>query len=283
MTDRVVAVLGRGLVPADTPVLRADDRGVLHGDGVFETMHVRAGAPWLLAEHLARMARSADLLDLALPDADVLTELATSVCQTATDTAEAMLRLVCTRGPEGGGEVTAYATWGPVPPAAREVRRTGISVVTSALGIRATAGPPAPYLLHGAKSLSYAVNMAAHRWARQRGADDLLWLSDEGFVLEGPTSNLVWVNDGRLCTVPATETGILPGITVRWLLEHAGALGLTAAEQMVRPEALLGADGVWLTSSVRGAVAVRSLDGVMLPPSPYTAPIQRLLGHPVEN
>ena len=59
MTNRVVAVLGRGVVPAETLVLRADDLGVLRGDGIFETMHVRGGRVWLLDEHLARMAASA--------------------------------------------------------------------------------------------------------------------------------------------------------------------------------------------------------------------------------
>ena len=53
-----MAVLGRGVVPADTPILRADDLGALRGDGIFETMHVRRGHAWLLDEHLARMARS---------------------------------------------------------------------------------------------------------------------------------------------------------------------------------------------------------------------------------
>ena len=55
MPDRVVAVLGRGVVPADTPVLRADDVGVLRGDGIFESVHIRAGRPWLFDPHLARL------------------------------------------------------------------------------------------------------------------------------------------------------------------------------------------------------------------------------------
>ena len=57
MSDqRVVALLGVGVVPADTPILRADDLGALRGDGIFETMHVRDGRAWLLDEHLDRMA-----------------------------------------------------------------------------------------------------------------------------------------------------------------------------------------------------------------------------------
>src|SRR5689334_7433369 len=64
---RVVAVLGVGVVAPDTPILRADDLGALRGDGIFETMHVRAGTAWLLDQHLARMANSAERLQLALP------------------------------------------------------------------------------------------------------------------------------------------------------------------------------------------------------------------------
>ncbi|HEY2790788.1 MAG TPA: aminotransferase IV, partial [Micromonosporaceae bacterium] len=57
--ERRVAVLGRGLVPTDTPILRADDLGALRGDGIFETIHVRDGRTWQFDEHMARMARSA--------------------------------------------------------------------------------------------------------------------------------------------------------------------------------------------------------------------------------
>jgi 4-amino-4-deoxychorismate lyase len=81
VTERpVVAVLGRGVVPADTPILRADDLGVLRGDGIFETIHVAGGAPRLLEQHLDRMARSAARLELDLPDREALTGLAAATC-----------------------------------------------------------------------------------------------------------------------------------------------------------------------------------------------------------
>src|SRR5437773_569547 len=113
--DRVVAVLGRGVVPAETPILRADDLGALRGDGIFETMHVRAGRPWLADEHLTRMARSAARLELPLPALPALAELVDQALAAWDPAVEAALRLVCTRGPEGGGPVTAYATVAPVP------------------------------------------------------------------------------------------------------------------------------------------------------------------------
>jgi 4-amino-4-deoxychorismate lyase len=283
MTERVVAVLGRGVVPVDAPILRADDLGVLRGDGVFETMHVRAGRPWLLDEHLARMARSAAKLDLDLPGRPALTELAGTACAAWSGTGEGALRLICTRGPESGptaGQVTAYATVTPLGDTVRAARRDGIAVATATLGITAALRPRAPWLLGGAKSLSYAVNMASQRWAYAQGLDDVLWVSADGYALEAPTSTLVWLAGGTLCTVPAAETGILPGTTARWLLDHAGDLGWDAAERMVDPAGLPATDGVWLISSVRGPAPVRALDGNPIPPSPHTRAILDLTGYP---
>jgi 4-amino-4-deoxychorismate lyase len=276
VADRVVAVLGRGVVPADTPILRADDLGVLRGDGVFETMHVRARQPWLLAAHLDRMARSAARLDLALPSAPELAGLAAEACAQWPEEQEGALRLVCTRGVEDGGTVTVFATLSPIGAAVLRARRDGVAVAIASLGYAADARTPAPWLLGGVKSLSYAVNMASLRWAGAHGVDDVLWVSADGWALEAPTATLVWLDGDRLCTVPAESTGILPGCTARHLLDNAGRLGFTADERMVRPTELT--DGAWLLSSVRGVAQVRSIDGRDLPDSPETPRIRKLLG-----
>lgn len=282
---RVVAVLGRGVVAADTPVLRADDLGVVRGDGVFETLHVRGGRPWLLAEHLARMATSAARLELELPDRDALVALAGEACDAWPTEREGALRLVCTRGPEplpgsDPGDVTVFATLSAVGEAVRAARRDGIALATVTLGLSAEVRREASWLLGGVKSTSYAVNMASQRWARGHGLGDVLWISSDGYALEGPTSSLVWLDGDTLCTVPAEQTGILPGITARWLLDHAGRLGWRAAERMVRPAELATTGGVWLVSSVRGPVPVRELDSVRLAESPYVTAVRDLLGHP---
>lgn len=276
---RVLAVAGRGLLPPDTAVLRADDLGVLRGDGVFETMHVRGGRPWLLPAHLARMAGSARRLGLALPAAAEWEALAAQVCGQWPAAEEGVLRLVCTRGPEAGGPVTAYALLGPVPTATRRAR-AGVAVVTADLGVTAGARAAAPWLLGGVKSLSYGVNMATLRWAGERAVDDVLWVSTDGWALEAPTATLVWVDGDRLCTVPSEATGILPGCTARYLLDHCATLGLRPVEAMVRPAGLRAADGVWLVSSVRGLAPVRTLDGTALTPSAHTPALRRLLGFP---
>ncbi|MET7706522.1 aminotransferase class IV [Micromonospora sp. NPDC005413] len=279
-TARIV-VLGRGPVPAGDPVLRGDDLGVLRGDGLFETMHLRQGRPWLRDEHLARLAAAASAVELVLPPTAALIDLLDEVRSGWPAQVEGALRLVCTRGPEAGGPSTIYATLSEVPASSRVARRDGISVATLPLGVPADARNGLSWLPAGIKSTSYAVNSAARRWADRAGVDDVLWISSDGYALEGPTANVVWLTGDTLCTVPAATTGILAGTTVAWLLAHAAELGLSAAERMVTPAELHAADGVWFTSSVRGAAEVHTLDGVRRARCPRTPALHALLGFPV--
>jgi 4-amino-4-deoxychorismate lyase len=278
VADRVVAVLGQGVVPAGTPILRADDLGALRGDGIFESVHVRGGRPWLLDAHLARMARSAARLGIVLPPPAALEELAAQALAAWDPGVEAALRLICTRGPEAGPGPTVFAVVAPVGPGQLRGRREGVAVLTATLGFPVTARAAAPWLLGGAKTLSYAVNMASLRWAEQHGADDVLWVSSDGYALEAPTATLVWLDGGTLWTVPPEETGILAGTTARYLLDHAGELGFAAGERLVRPADLTVAQGIWLLSSIRGPAEVRSLDGVPRKPAADTDALCTLLG-----
>ncbi|MEV4718264.1 aminotransferase class IV [Micromonospora noduli] len=276
-----IAVLGRGPVPPGDPVLRGDDLGVLHGDGLFETMHLRGGQPWLRDEHLARLATAAAAVELPLPPTSALIDLLDQVRTGWPAAVEGALRLVCTRGPEAGAPPTIYATLAPVPAASRAARRDGITVATLPLGLPAAARSGLTWLPVGIKSTSYAVSSAARRWARRAGVDDVLWISSDGYALEGPTANVVWLTDDTLCTVPAASTGILAGTTAAWLLAHASELGLGAAERMVSAAELHAADGVWFTSSLRGAAEVHTLDGVRRALCPRTPALQALLNFPV--
>ena len=275
-----MAVPGRGLVPAGEPVLRGDDRGVLHGDGLFETLHLRAGRPWLRDAHLARLRAGAAAIDLPLPPVEALVELLDAVRVGWPTETEGALRLVCTRGPEDDGPPTVYATLGEVPAATRRARRDGVTVATLPLGVAARSRPELGWLPAGVKSISYATSTAARRWARRVGVDDVLWVSTDGYVLEAPTANVVWLTAGTLLTVPAAATGVLPGVTAHHLLARATELGLTAAEHLPTVADLHNAEAIWLTSSLRGPTEVTSLNGTPRPRSPLTPRLQSLLGFP---
>lgn len=267
------------MVDPKAALLAPDDLGAVRGDGVFETIHVRGGRPFGLDAHLARMARSAERLEFALPGDDRLRAMAMAACAEFGDQAEGALRLVATRGPETGGDPTVYCTLSPVPAATIALRNAGLRVVTLSLGYLADSRAKAPWLLGGAKTLSYAVTMAALRHAKNTGYDDALWVSEDGYALEGPTATLVWLVDDTLYTVPA-DTGILIGTTAAYLFDHARELGLRTDQARIRPQDLARTDGVWLTSSTRGVAPVLTLDGMDMAQSPQSARLQELSGYP---
>ena len=241
----------------DRIVVSATD---LLGDGVFETTHLRPDGPWLLDAHLERLSRSAALLGLPPPPA---VDLAHLHGQTGA------LRIIYTRS-------LLHAGVSEIPASVLRERRDGIRVISAGLGVPVDHRPP--WSISAAKSLSYANNFAARRWAARQGADDLIWHSLEGYALEAPTASIVWLAGGTLHTVPPAEAGILAGITAGHLLSVAGAVGLRATERMVTMAELAGADAIWLTSSLRGLAEVISLDGVPRPRSPWTPRLLALLG-----
>jgi 4-amino-4-deoxychorismate lyase len=248
-------------VPADQPVVTAFDQGLGRGDGVFESVAVVDGRAPYVAAHLARMRSSAALLELPDPGDDVWHALLDTVLADWPAGVEGVCRLFLTRGLGAGAPPTALALLSPVPAETLQQRAEGIAVVSLGLGVPAAFRADAPWLLGGAKTLSYAVNMAAQRHAHAVGADDVVFTSLEGQLLEGPTSTVVWSADGVLHT-PPLDTGILPGTTMARLFARASDAGRPTAVTAGTVDDLHAADAVWLVSGVRGAVVVHTLDGV---------------------
>jgi 4-amino-4-deoxychorismate lyase len=248
-------------VPADEPVVTAFDQGLGRGDGVFESVAVTGDGTPHLDPHLARMANSAALLELADPGPAVWRALVDAVLADWPADVEGVCRLFLTRGLGDGLPPTALALLAPVPAEVVRQRAEGISVVSLGLGVPADFRARAPWLLGGAKTLSYAVNMAALRHAHEVGADDVVFTCLDGSLLEGPTSTVVWAAGGTLHT-PPLETGILPGTTVARLFERAADDGWPTAHTAGTVADLHAADAVWLLSGVRLAAVVHTLDGV---------------------
>lgn len=275
--QRKVAVWRDGAavaVAADEPVVTAFDAGLGRGDGVFESISVTRGATPHLADHLRRLARSAALLELADPGEAAWEELTAAALLGWDPRTEGVLRLFLTRGDHG--TPTAIALLAAVPAETVQQRERGISVISLSLGIPADFRARAPWLLGGAKTLSYAVNMATQRHAQREGADDVVLTSLEGRVLEGPTSTVVWAADGELRTAPV-DTGILPGTTQARLFARAEEDGWPTAVVPGTVDDLHGADAVWLISGIRGAAVVHTLDGVRRGDADLTARVRELL------
>jgi 4-amino-4-deoxychorismate lyase len=268
VTLLAVAVGGRGLVAPDEPVLHADDEALLRGRAAFETVRVYGGRPFRLADHLARMQASARRLDIRWRDG--FEELAADALAAA-GAPDAVLRLYLTPGRERSEAPRALALVSTLPEDLEERRARGISLV-SLLGVRACA----PWLLGGVKSTSYAVNMAAEAEARRRGADDAVFTTEDGVVLEGPVTNVWWRRGRTLCT-PSLDLGILAGVTRAVLLEAAADLGYEVREGAFPLADLLAADEVFTSSSVREVLPVVAVDGVRFARGPAAAELQRRL------
>jgi 4-amino-4-deoxychorismate lyase len=272
----VVVTLDGGVCDPDIPLLHADDLAAVRGDGVFETLLVRDGGPCLVEAHLRRLAHSAQLLELPAPDLVAWRHAIATAARTwvTAGEVEGALRLVYTRGRESGSPPTAYVTVNPLAERVTGARRDGVRAVSLDRGLPSAGTDAMPWLLAGAKTLSYAVNMAALRHASAHGADDVIFVSSDGFVLEGPRSTVVIAingEDGPCLLTPPPWYPILRGTTQQALFEVARAKGYDCDYRALRPADLLTAQGVWLISAITLAARVHTLDGRPLRQAPIAA------------
>jgi 4-amino-4-deoxychorismate lyase len=246
------------------PQLAMTDWGATRGDGVFESISIIDGRMPPLGARFDRLEASARALDLPVIDRARWTEALAMSIEAHDPVQRLAVTFAMTRGIEGGdGTPTAWLLARP----ARDftgIRRSGVSVVTLDRGYASDAADGAPWLLLGAKHLSYATNAAALREASRRGADDVIFTSTDGLALEGPTSSLL-VRRGDVVESPGVESGILAGTTQATAFRFFESGGLRTRFAPIRARDLADCDALWLVSSVRQAVAVHTLDAQPMP------------------
>jgi 4-amino-4-deoxychorismate lyase len=278
MPSHVLAILNRPSAdapahdPAAEPFRFADptaphlsmlDLGATRGDGIFESISVGNGHPQALEHHLRRFGKSAAALELPAPDIDAWRSAILAAIAELGAVDEAFVKAVLTRGVEGGDIPTGWVYAAHSPDYTRQ-RTDGVRVVMLDRGYRHDVERTSPWLLAGAKTLSYAVNRSVAREAVRRNADDVIFVSSDGYVLEGPTSTVVFRRGGTLLT-PGTGLGILDGTTQASIFRYAQSRGLMTGFELSRPDDLRAADAAWLVSSVRLAAPIRELDGAPFP------------------
>ncbi|RKS93394.1 4-amino-4-deoxychorismate lyase [Microbacterium sp. AG790] len=239
------------------PALTVGELSTQRGDGIFESIGVVDGHAQEVEAHLSRLAHSAQLCDLPHPHLEQWRQ-AVALAAAACGAGEAVIKLILSRGIEHGPTPTAWVTAAPAADFSA-ARTRGIRVVTLDRGYALDTPARAPWLLLGAKTLSYAVNMAALREAHRRGADDAIFITSDGFVLEAPTASLI-LRRGDSFVTPAPNAGILHGTTQLSLFEHLEARGFETGYETVPVSELQTADAAWLVSSVRLAAPVTAVD-----------------------
>ena len=244
-----------GFVPPAEACISVFDTGFLHGDGVFETMHVYGGRIFRFEQHMQRLFSGLERLRIKppflIPDAE---QVFAKLCEH--EVTHGVARIYVTSGMRditGSGQlrgqpsVIAWAwpkTLEPNPPPLR--------VMMSSVHLDSNS------VLAGIKSANRLPFILAGHEADRLGFDDAILLNEKGHVVEATTANLFAVIDGRLVT-PSLEDGALPGVTRGVILELARKLGLTVREVGVKHSLLVEATEIFLTNSVREIVPVSEL------------------------
>lgn len=247
--------------------IATSDRGLLYGDGLFETALFVDGAAPLWPRHLLRLQADAARLDLPLPPADALLVTAQRACA---GLPRAAVRLTLTRG---SGE-RGYAP--PARPAPRWIVSAGIAPAIApdwyAAGIRVRccalrlASQPR---LAGIKHLNRLEQVLARaEWNDAAIAEGLLG-DMNGAVVSATAANLFVVRGGQLSTPVLTECGVAGVARAEVLARRDVTIARLTWDDLMR------ADEVFLTSSLRGILPVRRIDDTPFTPGPVARGLQR--------
>jgi branched-chain amino acid aminotransferase len=242
------------LVDGPLAVARAE-RGLLLGDGLFETILVFNGKPLWGNMHFLRLEASA--AELGIPfDRDGLDDALAELLAAAPKSHQ-VLRVTLTRGSAArglaadGGSPSLLLTLDPFDP---KLMFQPVSLASTAI----RRNPASVSSRH--KTLSYIDNIAAAREAAAKGAEDALMLNAKGAVACSSIAN-IFLLKGRTLITPARDQGILTGVMRQALVHSAARLGLTPEERAVKPAEIRKADAVFVSNSLRFIRPVTSLDG----------------------
>jgi len=245
------------IVPADRAKVSVFDRGIMRGDGLFETMRTYHGRIFKIEEHLARLDRGLEALRYPVRLAGLGLKAAIEETVHVSGLESARVRAEVTRG-TGSGKLTAHTNTPPTVIVTVEpiidTPFKPLDVIISS--IRRDEKSP----LSGIKTINYVPGILALMEAEDSGADDAILLNYAGNVAECGTSNVFIMREGVLIT-PDLASGILSGIVRQTVIDIAGKLGIPAEERQVAPSELDSADEIFLTSSGREIAPVRNLNG----------------------
>jgi len=261
---------GRIVMPEEAHVSIAD-RGLLLGDGLFETMAVHNGQVFDLDAHLERLASGLGVLGFV--QAVDLSKLRAGIARyiAAEEASCAVLRVTVTRGagprglaPPEAPRPTIFMTLSPMP----AVREIPLSLHVAAVTRRNEHSP-----LSRVKALPYLDNLLALSEARAHGADDALMLNTRGTIACATVANVFVIREGRLETPPVCD-GALPGTMRALVLSLAKQAGVAPVENSLHVKDLAEADEVILTNSISRVMEAKDCNGL---------PLQRRAGTAVER
>jgi branched-chain amino acid aminotransferase len=278
------------LVDREEATVSVDDRGFRYGDAAFETCRVYGGVVFAWDRHRERLEATCETLGMpgAVPD-----DLEARIDETlsANDLEDAYLRVSVSRGVQPGKltpqetvDPTVVVYVEPLPRGGTDGERVWDepAVVQSVTRRR----PPDSVLPADAKTHNYLNGILARLELRRASRDgyqpdEALMRDTDGYLAEGATSNLFFVDDGILRT-PA-EGSLLPGITRKTVIDLAESEDFTIDSGQYTLEDLRGADEAFLTNSTWEIRPIATADGIEIGSGPMTKLLQRLYDQRVEE
>lgn len=262
MTERTIYINGEFL-EEDKAGISPFNRGLLYGDGLFETVRSYKGRLFALEDHFLRLEESADFLRIPLPFdlAQLQTILSRLLKKNRLEDEDGRFRINLSRG-EGKRGLFAdkdapsevVITVEAVSPGIERIQQEGVKLVVIR-DIHLDSRSP----LSAHKTFNYIPGVLGLFQVEDAGGDEGLFLNYEGNIVEGVTSNVFMVKGGRLFT-PPLSSGLLPGITRKKVIAVARQAGFDISESKISEEELFCADEVFITSSVREVVPVTAVD-----------------------
>ncbi|MCF7669554.1 MAG: aminotransferase class IV [Verrucomicrobia bacterium] len=253
--------LNNHFVEEEAAMIHVSDRGFLYGDGLFETIRIENGLPFLLEKHYERLTEGAEFLHIPMPlQLDDVRDIALELVR-RNNRPCAALRIELTRG-AGGRGYTPPATASPTlilslyetSPVNRQGPGTTSAFVSELFHLH-----PAKIQLF--KTNNKLVQVLAAMEAARHGFSEAILTDTNGYAAETSSGNLFWIRDKTVYT-PPIQSVILPGITRALIIELCNRLDIPCREGQITPADLLKANAVFLTQSVSGIKHITQINGV---------------------
>lgn len=271
------------IVEEEEALLPVSDRGVLFGDGLFETVRAYGGRPFRLERHLARLREGCRVLCITgIPGDEEIGEAISLLYRENVGNGDAYVRITVTGGAFDGsrtlrrsGPPNLFVVVKPLEPYPEEFYTRGVRLTVSSIRRNATS----PLLR--IKTNNYLESLFARHEAVEAGFHDAVFLNTYGHIAEASTSNIFLVTDETVCT-PHLECGVLPGITREAVLELCQELEIPTETGFYTLDELLSAEEAFLTMSTGEIVPVSEVEGTRLGdacPGPVTTRLTRAFRH----
>lgn len=256
------------IIPSQKALISINDSSFLNGIGVFETMKAEGKQVFFLPLHLKRFFGNAKKAGLKIPYSPAPLSREIDKIVRKNHFPQTTIRMTLSRD----GQDKAHLAIAPRPfepyPKTLYTKGGKLIFIRSVLADTPTLSP--------IKTTSYLTKMLAREEARKRGAVEGLLINEKGFVTEGASSNVFIVKKGILYTPPLSD-GLLPGTRRKVVLEIAKKLGIKTKEKSLKPEEILNADEVFITSALKDILPIWKVEGKTLrSPGPITLSLQKI-------